>query len=71
MLLRAIEDTQEGDKKDAFDVALDGALKGGFASAIEDTIYDLSEGTPIGVPRDLCKDVEEGAFEIEIKVRLR
>ena len=70
MLLRAINDTQEVDKKDAFDVALDGALKGGFASATEYAIYDLSEGTPIGVPRDLCKDVEEGAFEVEIKVRL-
>ena len=29
-----ILDLQEGDRKDAFDVALDGALEGAFASAI-------------------------------------
>ena len=29
-----MKDAQEGDKKDAFDVALDGALEGAFVSAI-------------------------------------
>ena len=31
---RVIQDAQEGDRKDAFDVALDGALEGAFVSAI-------------------------------------
>ena len=34
----------KGDKKDAFDVAADDTLKGTFASAIEDTVQDSSEG---------------------------
>ena len=31
---RTFEDTKAGDKKDAFDVSIDGALEGAFANAI-------------------------------------
>ena len=37
-LQSAIEDAQEGDKKGAFDVRLDGLLKGAFISGTEDTL---------------------------------
>ena len=54
-------------KKDAFDVALNGALEGAFVSAIEDANEGSSEGTPIVVPWYLYTDAQEGAFEVEIK----
>ena len=38
-----------------------------FVSATEDATEDSSEGTPKRVPWDLCKDAQEGAFEVEIK----
>ena len=44
-----MEDTQGGDKKDAFDVALNGALKGAFVIAIEDATKGLSEHALKGV----------------------
>ena len=40
-------------EKDAFDVALDAALKGAFVSAIQDTTEGSSEDMPNGVHPDL------------------
>ena len=62
-----MEDAQEGQTKDTFDVALDGALEGVFVTAIEDATESSSESTPKGVLQDLYKDTQEGAFEVETK----
>ena len=44
--LEAIENVQEGDKKDALDVLLDGAFKYEHVSAVEGVLDDSSEGPP-------------------------
>ena len=44
--LKAIEDVQEGDKKDALDVLLDGAPKYEQVSTVEGALDDSFEGTP-------------------------
>ena len=44
------EDAQEGDKKDVFDVAPDGAVEGVFVRAIKDVTEGSSKGTPKGAP---------------------
>ena len=41
-----MEDVQEGDKKDAHDVSLDGALKYEHVSAVGGTLDDSSKGAP-------------------------
>ena len=46
-----------------FNVALNGALESASVGAIEDT----TEGSPASVLRDLYKDAQESAFEVEIK----
>ena len=41
LLFRVIEDAQESVKKEAFDIALDGAFEGAFVSAIEEPTEGL------------------------------
>ena len=48
-------------------MALNSALKGAFVSAIEDATEVSSENRPKVILRDLHKDAQEGAFEVEIK----
>ena len=43
-------DAQESDKKEAFDVSLDGVFEGAFISAIEDPTEGFSGDTPKDVP---------------------
>ena len=43
--IRAIEDSQKGDKKDTFDAVIDGV----FIRAIEDATEGSSDGTTKGV----------------------
>ena len=42
--MKAIEDVEEGDKKDALDVLLDGAIKYDHDSSVEGALDDSSEG---------------------------
>ena len=44
--LKTIEDVQEGEKKDAIDVLLDGALKYEHVSAVDGFLDDSSKGKP-------------------------
>ena len=66
-----LSDAQEGDKKDAFDVALDDALEGAFVSAIYDATEDSSEDMPNGVLRDPYKDAQDVHLSLKLRVHLR
>ena len=46
MYKKVIKDVQEGDKKDALDFLLDGALKQEHITAVEGPLDDSSEGAP-------------------------
>ena len=73
-MCRAIEDAQEGDKKDVSDVALDGAREGALVDesallTFEGAHESTSEGAPKSALQDLHKNEQEGTF-LRLKLRL-